>query len=245
MASGIEAAELLPLVTMSRATAVCAGRPSWSTTWSVMSMLAWCGMKASRSSTVTPARSSIFLAAGTSSLVAQRKTFQPDMVMAGRASGRRPVPSCQGAVMRRAALRVPSARQTTGPIPGSCEGPTTTAPAPSAKRKAVSPSSWSRMSVIRSAPMTSTWSARPIRTWSPASARAWQKPAQAAETSKAAARSAPSRRATSTATAGICSMEVMVATMTVSIRSAETPAAASAFSAAAVAMAGRVSSGPA
>jgi hypothetical protein len=101
------------------------------------------------------------------------------------------------------------------------------------------------MSVIRSAPMTSTYSARPVPTRSPASATAWQNPAQAAEMSKAAAPSAPSRCATSTARAGICSMEVMVATMTVPNWSGRTPAAARAFSAAAVAITGSVSAGAA
>ena len=77
-------------------------------------------------------------------------------------------------------------------MPGVSLGPTTAAPAPSAKMNAVPRSVESVMSESRSTPITSTWPAPPPRTIWSASASPWQKPAQAAEMSKAAAWLVPS-----------------------------------------------------
>ena len=84
------------------------------------------------------------------------------------------------------------AQQTTGPMPGVSLGPTTAAPAPSAKMNAVPRSVESVMSESLSTPITRTWPAPPPRTIWSASASPWQKPAQAAEMSKAAAWLVPS-----------------------------------------------------
>src|SRR5580704_13251763 len=62
--------------------------------------------------------------------------------------------------------RSPALPQTTGPIPGgspSGTGPTTAAPAPSAKMMEVARSSGSIHAVIFSEPMTSTCRAEPVR----------------------------------------------------------------------------------
>ena len=61
-ASGIDAAEVLPVSAMSRATATLSGNPSFLIMASVIRMFAWCGMKTSRSSTPIPALSSASLA---------------------------------------------------------------------------------------------------------------------------------------------------------------------------------------
>ena len=58
MARGIEAAEVLPWVAMSRATTTDGGSFRARNIASVMRMLAWWGTKTSRSSGRTPARSS-------------------------------------------------------------------------------------------------------------------------------------------------------------------------------------------
>lgn len=57
MASGTEAAEVLPASTMSRATTVAGFSFSRLVIASVIRRFAWCGMKASTSSIATPARS--------------------------------------------------------------------------------------------------------------------------------------------------------------------------------------------
>jgi hypothetical protein len=101
------------------------------------------------------------------------------------------------------------------------------------------------MSVIRSDPMTSTYSTWPVLTRVLAMQTAWQKPAHAADTSNAAASLAPSRCATSTASAGVCSMWVIVAAMTQPSWRPSMPAAASALAAAVVAISGSGSSAPA
>jgi hypothetical protein len=138
----------------------------------------------------------------------------------------------------------PSEPQAVGPIPVASAGPTTTAPAPSAKMNAVPRSVGSMKRLSCSTPMTSTYVSAPERTIDDARLRAWQKPAQPAETSKAAVVD-PRRVATCGAEAGVCSGCVEVATMTHPSWSAVTPATASARSAAAVAMSMRLSSGPA
>ncbi len=64
--------------------------------------------------------------------------------------------------------RSPSDPHTTGPMPGSSAGPTTAAPAPSAKMNAVERSVGSVISDNFSTPMTSTCRAVPARTMSAA-----------------------------------------------------------------------------
>jgi hypothetical protein len=96
----------------------------------------------------------------------------------------------------------PSEPQIVGPMPGKSEGPTTAAPAPSAKMNAVPRSVTSVKSVSFSTPMTRTNLALPPRTMSLASEIPWQYPAQAAEMSNAAHRS-PSRSAMIGAAAGV------------------------------------------
>ncbi len=64
----------------------------------------------------------------------------------------------------------PSEPQTTGLIPGDSAGPTSAAPAPSAKMKAVPRSSGSVMSESFSTPITKTLPAVPQRIMSEASA---------------------------------------------------------------------------
>src|SRR5579884_22118 len=65
IASGMDAAEVLPWVAMSRATGTCSGSLSALIIASVIRMFAWCGMNASSWSAVIPARSSAFFATGT------------------------------------------------------------------------------------------------------------------------------------------------------------------------------------
>jgi len=78
---------------------------------------------------------------------------------------------------------------------------------------------------------------------SDAMATPWQKPAQAAEMSKAAACSVPSSWAIVVAIAGVWARWLTVATMTQSIWRASTPASASASRAAATDITWTVSSG--
>ena len=99
------------------------------------------------------------------------------------------------------------------------------------------------MSLSRSTPITSTWPALPPLTMSAASEMPWQKPAQAAEMSKAAARSVPSSWAIAVATAGVCSRCETVATTTQSIWAAAMPARSSASRDAATDIICTVSSG--
>lgn len=74
MASGIEAADVLPVVSMSRATVTCSGSFSVFTIESMIRMFAWCGMKTSRSSAEIPAASRACWATFAISKTAQRKT---------------------------------------------------------------------------------------------------------------------------------------------------------------------------
>ena len=57
----------------------------------------------------------------------------------------------------------PSEPQTTGPMPATSLGPTTAAPAPSAKRNALDRSCLSVMSDSRSTPMINTYLEAPLR----------------------------------------------------------------------------------
>ncbi|CAM5357079.1 hypothetical protein SALBM135S_08357 [Streptomyces alboniger] len=91
----------------------------------------------------------------------QRKTAWPSCVMAGNFSGEPARYSSQEMVCLIVSDLSPSEPQTVGPILGSLEGPTITAPAPSPKRKAVARSLRSVRSLSRSTPMTRTYSAEP------------------------------------------------------------------------------------
>jgi hypothetical protein len=66
-------------------------------------------------------------------------------------------------VMQLASFSAPSDPQTTGPMAGSSDGPTMTAPAPSAKRNAVPRSSGLTQSDSFSTPTSSTYRALPPR----------------------------------------------------------------------------------
>ncbi len=141
---------------------------------------------------------------------AQRKTERPSCSRAGQTTSSPAACASRTSSQERLFLMAshcpPSLPHTVGPMPGTSEGPTTTAPAPSAKRKAVERSVRSVKSVSFSAPTTSTWRAVPPRTRSLAWASAWQNPAQPAETSQAAAgrraqavrRGSPRQRASGT-----------------------------------------------
>ncbi len=93
--------------------------------------------------------------------VAHRYTAWPAMLMCFSSSG-----------MAMASCRSPSLPQTVGPTRGSSEGPSTTAPAPSAKITAVDRSLRSVYWVSFSPPMTSACRAVPARIWSAAVPRA-------------------------------------------------------------------------
>lgn len=159
IASGIEAADVLPVVRTSRATVTCSGSLSVFTIESMMRSLAWWGMKTSRSSGESPEASSASLATFAISNTAQRNTAWPSCVIAGN------LPelsySFHGTVCLMVSDLSPSDPHTVGPMCGSWEGPTTTAPAPSPNRKAVARSSRSVRSDNRSTPMTRTYSAEP------------------------------------------------------------------------------------
>src|SRR5215218_2376949 len=209
-------------------------------------MLAWCGMKASRSSAATPAFSSACWATGAICQTAHRNTGWPFIVRAGHfvvsGSSRSLIQLSRDRIASHCS---PSEPQTVGPMPGTSDGPITTAPAPSPKMNAVPRSSRSVKSDSFSTPTTSTYSALPPVTMSPASATPWQKPAQAAEMSKAAAGVAPSWWVRIEAADGVCYGCVTVATITAPIREASSPAASSACRDAVSAMSTTVSSGAA
>ena len=140
-ASGIDAAEVLPWSAMSRAILTRSGSFMERAIASMMRMLAWWGTNTSRSSTVTPARSSACWPILAIANDAQRKTGLPCIIRWGIT----PLPGCSGVptTSRQSSFcRIrsncsPSEPQTTGPMPGVSLGPTTAAPAPSAKMNAV------------------------------------------------------------------------------------------------------------
>src|SRR6476661_5883758 len=143
VAIGIEVAEVLAVVTMSRATGMSAGSLSCLTIASMMRMFAWCGMKASRSSALMPALSMACWATGAMPQTAHRKTVWPAMPIAGHTflsacadchDSRTSVQACFWLMASRC---VPSEPQTVGPMPGVSLGPMTQAPAPSPKMKAL------------------------------------------------------------------------------------------------------------
>ena len=126
--------------------------------------------------------------------------------------------SRQSSVCRIRSNCSPSEPHTTGPMPGVSLGPTTAAPAPSAKMNAV-PRSLEVGEVGEPLDADHQRRSRRCRRGRSRTAIAtpWQKPAQAAEMSNAAAWSVPSSWAIAVAMAGVWSMWLTVATMTQSI----------------------------
>lgn len=118
----------------------------------------------------------------------------------------------------------------------------TTAPAPSANSIAVAFESWSVMRLMKSAPITSTFVARPVSICAAPSATAERNDVHAAPMSIAPARRAPSACATSGAAFGVTSSCVIVATSTRSRSAPSIPARSSASRPAAAAKSDRRSS---
>ena len=138
IAMGIEAADVLPEVRISLAITTFSGNFISRAMDSMIRTLAWCGIKASSWSGETPAASRARSPALLIEKTAHRKTVWPCWEIYGQAPSD---PPCQSAFHegsnRMASRESASDPQTMGPIPGSSEGPMTTAPAPSAKMKAV------------------------------------------------------------------------------------------------------------
>jgi cytochrome P450 len=154
-ASGMDAADVLPEWTMSVAT-LAWGAPSLPAIDSMMRRFAWCGTNAASSLGAIPAAAHARLATGCSAVVAQRNTAWPSCVKKDRRSLMMILSRC-----------VPSLPQITGPIPGravSVAGPTTAAPAPSAKMTHVLRSVQSIHCEYFSAPITSAYREVPART---------------------------------------------------------------------------------
>src|SRR3954454_11494199 len=154
-ARGTEAAEVLPCSAMSRAMRTRSGSFMARAMASMMRMLAWCGTKTSRSSGLMPARSRDWCATFAIVNDAQRNTGLPCMVRCGITGASAAIASRQSSSCRIRSNCSPSEPQTTGPIPGVSLGPTTAAPAPSAKMNAVPRSPTSVRSKSPSTPITS------------------------------------------------------------------------------------------
>src|SRR5271155_1222814 len=132
-------------------------------------------------------------------------------------------------VARIASALPPSLPNTNGPISPAASSETTIAPAPSPNSGAVRRSSKSTKRVRISAPITSTWRARPASTQEVACARPAIEPLQAAPTSIAGPGPTPSSCATIGAVLGVISSAATVATSTMSISLASRPASSSAM----------------
>ena len=212
MASGIEAADVFPVVSMSRPITTVSGRPSCLANSSMMRMFAWCGTKAARSEGWMPAASMACRATFTISQTAHRKTVGPSWrrVGQGAAPSRK---SVSVAFMPTASALDPSDPQMVGPMPGVSLGPITTAPAPSPSRNEMLRSVGSTMSLSFSAPTTTTCFASPPRMSASAWPTPYAKPAHAALTSYAAAGFAPIRSATIAEAEGVCFGLLIVATI--------------------------------
>ncbi len=164
MASGIDAAEVLPVVGDVAGDRDASGSASCLAMASMIRMLAWCGMNASRWSTPSPAASSAFWATGDISpdRPPEDGTGLPSAARATRRA-RASRYSIHEDLLTIASHWAPSEPQTVGPIAGVSLGPTTTAPAPSAKMNAVERSCGSVKSESFSTPTTSTCRAEPPR----------------------------------------------------------------------------------
>ena len=116
VASGMEAADVLPVVSMSRAMTTDSGSFSCLANSSMMRMFAWCGMNAARSDRLTPAASSACWATFAISQTAQRKTVWPSWRSVGHGRRRRGTrPGCRSCPT--ASAFEPSEPQTVGPMP--------------------------------------------------------------------------------------------------------------------------------
>lgn len=162
MASGTEAAEVLPVSAMSRPMTTSSPRPSCLASSSTMRMFAWCGTNTSTSSTVSPESSSISRTFCAVCQTAQRNTVRPSCSRVGHSA----LPSRKSVsepVIRMVFQLSPSLPQTVGPIIGTSLAPTTAAPAPSPSRKEMVRSVGETKSESFSAPITSTLRALPER----------------------------------------------------------------------------------
>src|SRR5215212_8021866 len=144
-----------------------------------------------------------------------------------------------------ASASVASEPNTNGPTAPSPSGPRTTAPAASPNSAAVRLSSKSVKRESASTPTTSTVSARPLSIIPAPALSALTQPVQAAPTSNAFARAAPSSVATSGAALGSRSSAEVVATSTASRPAGSIPASSSAARPAASARSLRRSEGSA
>src|SRR5699024_7441123 len=175
MASGIDAAEVLPVCSMSLEMATVSGSPRCLAIAELMRPLAWWGMNAWIWSAETPDASRVRSDALEICTAAHRNTREPFIVTYGCSvapSAAWSMSSRQFLVCVIASACSPSEPHTTGPtsLPLS-DGPTTTAPAPSPKMKAVLRSVMSRPSLIRSTPTTTAYRAPPPRMTLVATAR--------------------------------------------------------------------------
>ena len=118
----MDAAEVLPCSAMSRAILTRSGSFIARAIASVMRMLAWCGTKTSRSSTVTPARSSACWPIFAISNDAQRNTALPCITRCGISGFSLASTSRQSSRCRIRSNCSPSEPQTTGPMPGVVAG---------------------------------------------------------------------------------------------------------------------------
>ena len=162
-ASGIEAAEVLPAVSMSRATTQDSGSSRSATIRSVIRALAWCGTNAASSTPAEPGQGQR-RAGGRRDLLHRpaedlrpgHRHGRPEVGLVAHAGPRLRCPISAGPG--------PSDPQTDRPDPRlPAPGSTTTAPAPSANRNASERSAGSMMSVILSEPITSTCRALPAQ----------------------------------------------------------------------------------
>ena len=128
---------MLPVSAMSRAIFTRSGSFIERAMASMMRMLAWCGTKTSRSSRLSPARSSASRPILAIENDAQRNTGLPCITRCGMTGVPDAITSRQSSRWRIRSNCSPSEPQTTGPMPGVSLGPTTAAPAPSAKMNAV------------------------------------------------------------------------------------------------------------
>ena len=156
MASGIDAAEVLPVVSISRAISTLSGSFSCFANSSMMRILAWWGTNAANSLAETPDSSSAFFATLAISQTAQRKTACPSWRRVGKPPSRSAKASWRVLFMPTASHLDPSEPHWVGPIPTISLGPTTAAPAPSPSRKEILRSVGSTMSLSFSAPTTKT-----------------------------------------------------------------------------------------
>ena len=149
---------MLPCSAMSRATTTCSGSFSVRAIASMMRMLAWCGMKHVQVVDADAGAVQRLLADLGHREAAQRKTGLALHHQVRHRTGRSEVDHVAPVLASAGSGR--TARRRSPRRPGRCRarrsGPTTAAPAPSAKMNAVARSSRSVRSESRSTPITST-----------------------------------------------------------------------------------------